>query len=171
MPNTATGTWPRAWNPPTAIKIPALSAPLAGRLSSSLCRFSAKALLQDGLVPASATPREGIKSGGEGSTRIPVIFLARLCKNWNNDRKRDCRRRYLLLTSNMIISPAGGGLAGPLNRLNGSGMCWAGSGKRGSPLSSSGTSTPVRTLHFSFRRPSALKSIRTLLPRGTSRSS
>ena len=37
-------------------------------------------------ITSSARFRKGNGSGEERSTRAPVIFLARLCKNWKNGR-------------------------------------------------------------------------------------
>lgn len=121
-------------------------------------------------ITSSARFRKGNGSGEERSTRAPVIFLARLCKNWKNGRMEKLMQALLIIDVQNDYFPGGRfELAGAVERLNGPGPYWTGSGKRGFPLSLSSTSTPVRTLRFSSRIPSARKSIRTLLPRGMSR--
>ena len=118
-------------------------------------------MLPSNVLLHSARFRKSNGSGEERSTRAPVIFLARLCKNWKNGRMEKLMQALLIIDVQNDYFPGGRfELAGAVEALE---------RKRGFPLSLSSTSTPVRTLRFSSRIPSARKSIRTLLPRGMSR--
>lgn len=58
-------------------------------------------------ITSSARFRKGSGSGEERSTRAPVIFLARLCKNWKNGRMEKLMQALLIIDVQNDYFPGG----------------------------------------------------------------